>query len=189
MAIKKYDWNQVQKDYDSGLSYRDIAKKYGMSQQSIANAKKRGDMKTRTRSEGGLLRFKNHPPHKMGAAARERQSKLMSENNPGGRSKWFEVAGKKVQGTWERDLALYFEAHNIIWERCKPMPYVIDDIKKNYTPDFYLPEQNLYVEVKGYWWGNDKKKMQAVIEQHQDTTFRIVEGEMFKQLIKEEIEW
>lgn len=179
---RRYDWDTLQKDYDAGLSYRQLSQKYGVSQVSIAAAKKRGDIVTRTVSEGTKLHFEKNGANIMTDDARDRQSARMSEHNPGGRSKWFEISGKKVQGTWERDFALYLENHNIPWQRCKPLEYCIDNKIKRYTPDFYLPIQNIYIEIKGRWWGNDRKKMEAVIEQHQDKVFCIVEHTDFDKL-------
>lgn len=174
-TTNKYDWNQIQTDYDAGMTYRDIAAKYGMSQQSIATARKRGDIVTRNRSEAMGLRVEKYGPNVMGQAARDKLAIRMSENNPGGRSKWFTVAGKKVQGTWERDFALYLEEHGVEWQRGQPLAYVLDGKERHYTPDFYLPQFDRYVEVKGYWWGDDRRKMQAVMEQHQDKKFVFVE--------------
>jgi len=128
-------------------------------------------------------------PSVMSKEARKRQSKRMSEHNPGGRSKWYEVNGKKVQGTWERDIALKLSEMNIEWERCKPIEYLIDNETKNYTPDFYLPTENIYLEVKGYWWGNDKQKMDNVIKQHPDKKIFIIEEKEFNQILKGELVW
>lgn len=105
-------------------------------------------------------------------------SKKLSKNNKGGRCKWFKVekpTGEivKVQGTWEQRFAkilniidkhwikpsLYHKVHSFNW---------VDDNgeKHTYTPDFYSPKLNKYFEVKGYWWGDDKKKMEKVLEQN-----------------------
>lgn len=186
---KHYDWVKVQKDYDSGLSYREISKKYNMSQQSIANARKRGDIVTRTTSEAGKLYYKSNPAKQMGNEARDRLSKRMSENNPGGRSKWFEVNGKKVQGTWERNFALYCNENNIEWDRCKPWKYILDGKERSYTPDFFILEKNLYIEIKGRWWGDDKRKMEAVINQHPDKKILILEKEKYQKLMRGELVW
>jgi hypothetical protein len=178
-TTNKYDWDQIQTDYDTGMTYRDIAAKYGMSQQSIATARKRGDIVTRDRSKAMNLRLEKYGPNVMGQAARDKLAIRMSENNPGGRSKWFMVAGRKVQGTWERDFALYLEEHGVEWQRGQPLAYVLDGKERRYTPDFYLPQFDRYVEVKGYWWGDDRRKMQAVMEQHQDKNFVVIESKDF----------
>lgn len=184
-----YDWKMIQEDYDNGLSYRGIAEKYGMSQQSVANAKKRGDLKTRDRSASMKLHFKTTPANKMGVKARKRQSERMSENNPGGKSKWFELDGKKVQGTWELNFAIHCNENGIAWERCKPWKYVMDGKVRNYTPDFYIPSKNLYIEIKGRWWGDDRRKMDCVIEQHPDKNILIIEKEQYNKLLEGELVW
>jgi hypothetical protein len=186
---EKYNWVEIQKDYTNGLSYRGIAKKYGMTQQTIANAKKRGDIVTRTISEGGKLYFKNNPPRIPTEAARKATSERMSANNPGGKSKWFEVNGKKVQGTWERNFALYCNSQGIGWDRCSPWKYEIDGKIKSYTPDFYIPSKNLYIEIKGRWWGDDRRKMDCVIEQHPEKNVLILEKELYRKLLRGELVW
>ena len=108
---------------------------------------------------------------KMGKEARKKLSIKQSLNNSGGKCKWFEISGQKVQGTWERDLSLKFEELKIDWYKPKVgkdvFCYNVDGIIKSYTPDFYLKEIDIYLELKGYWWGNDKEKMKLVIEQNE----------------------
>ena len=190
MAYKKhYNWNEIQTDYDKGMTYRDLGEKYGVTFNSIANAKKRGELVTRTLSEAGKLHFKHNPARGPGEEARKRTSERMLTNNPGGRSKWFDVDGKKCQGTWERDFALYCNEHNIEWHRCKPWKYVMDDKTRNYTPDFYIPSKDLYIEIKGNWWGDDRRKMDCVITQYPDRSILILEKEKYKQLLQGELVW
>ena len=179
---KHYDWIEIQKDYDAGLSFRGLQHKYGIAFNSLVNAKNRGDLITRTKSEASKLRIAEHGPTVMGQDARRRLSERMSQHNPGGKSKWYEVSGKKVQGTWERNFALYCNENNIAWDRCKPWKYVLDGKIKSYTPDFYLPAFDLYVEIKGRWWGNDRAKMDAVIEQHPDKKILIIEKQEYSKL-------
>lgn len=180
--LTKYNWSEIQAYYDEGYSTRETAEFFELNLQSIYKAASRGDFITRSPSEAGKLRFKKFGPNVMGEAARRKISKQQSLKNNGGKSKWFTVAGKKVQGTWERDLALAFEELNIKWERCKPWPYTINEEIKHYTPDFYLPDYDLYIEVKGYWWGNDREKMDAVIEQYPDRKIEIIEADLYKEI-------
>ena len=35
--------------------------------------------------------------------------------------------------------------------------------KRNYIPDFYLPDYDMYIEVKGYWTDRAKWKMRDVM--------------------------
>ena len=61
MGKKIYDWSVISTDYNSGLGYRDLHKKYGISAGAIAKAQKRGDIKSRTITEGLKLHYKNNP--------------------------------------------------------------------------------------------------------------------------------
>lgn len=105
-------------------------------------------------------------------------SQRMSLSNKGGRCKWFEVVNPnginfKVQGTWELKFTSYLNCIDINWIKLginnseKSFKWKDDQNKTHtYTPDFYSPLLDKYFEVKGYWWGNDKIKMQKVLEQN-----------------------
>ncbi len=43
-----------------------------------------------------------------------------------------------------------------------------------YTPDFYLPKQNIYIETKGLFTSQDRQKMRFIKEQHPNTEIRFV---------------
>lgn len=113
-------------------------------------------------------------------------SEKLSKNNKGGRCKWYIVDGQKVQGTWERDLAIILSERNIKWKKLNlnnnPFKYEMGGKVRNYTPDFYLEEYDLYVEVKGHWWGNDKEKMIKVICTYPDIKFLVIRKEEFEEI-------
>lgn len=121
---------------------------------------------------------------------KEKISKSMSLNNKGGRCKWYIVNDQNVQGTWERDLAIKLNLLGIKWQKLKVNNYkesfyYEDDIKHFYTPDFYISEFDIYLEVKGYWFGNDKRKMELVLNQNPKLKKRlfIIEKEKFGSLL------
>lgn len=110
--------------------------------------------------------------------AKEKISIARSLNNKGGRCKWYPAQKNngdiiRVQGTWE---LRFSKILNIIDENwIKPttgnkkciFKWIDDEgIKHTYTPDFYSPKLKKYFEIKGYWWGNDKRKMELVLEQN-----------------------
>ena len=126
----------------------------------------------------------------MSITARKTLSERQSLNNTGGRCKWFEVSGVKVQGTWERDIALCFNNNNVIWQKMKLNVDIWKYLDKSnktrsYTPDFYLPEYDIFLEVKGYWWGDDKEKMKLVLSQHKDKTLIIIETTDYYKITKD----
>lgn len=50
---------------------------------------------------------------------------------------------------WEANIARLFNLLNIEWQH---QPRIFDLGNQKYTPDFYLPEQNTYLEIKNFWW-------------------------------------
>ena len=78
-----------------------------------------------------------------------------------GRVKQFEYKGIKFQGTWELEFYKFCEEKNIAIERSNEwFEYEWNGIRK-YFPDFYLPEKDLYIEVKGYETERDRAKWTA----------------------------
>lgn len=120
-------------------------------------------------------------------------SKIMSIHNKGGRSKWYNVSGQSVQGTWERDIAQKLDEMGIVWKKLKTnqhtFEYEMDGKWRCYTPDFYLPDYGVYLEIKGYWWGNDKKKMEIVVEKYNETKFVIIEKNEYDKIMRGELVW
>ena len=56
---------------------------------------------------------------------------------------------------------------NTKWIKPHYVSYITDDGKSHrYFPDFYLPDLDLYVETKGYFWPSDKAKMDLVKQQN-----------------------
>lgn len=86
------------------------------------------------------------------AVAEGRQKTL----RPGGITKgfWFEnITGEKfwLHGSWEMIYADYLNRHGILWIKNKiGFKYFYENQERTYFPDFYLENENLYVEVKGY---------------------------------------
>lgn len=133
------------------------------------------------------------PGHKHTEETKKILSKKLSTNNKGGRCKWFTVNNQKVQGTWERDIAIKLSEMNIIWEKLKTnnhtFSYEINNKIHSYTPDFYLKEYGVYLEIKGYWWGNDKRKMDIILNKYPNEKIVIVEREQFRKIMQGELVW
>ncbi len=66
-----------------------------------------------------------------------------------------------LDSSWEIAYAEYLDKNNINWVRNQIMfPYKFGNRKrlKYYIPDFYLPDEQLYVEIKGYKTDKDDCK-------------------------------
>lgn len=129
----------------------------------------------------------------MGLEARTRLSESQSIENRGGRSQWFTVNGVKVQGTWEKKVALKLCEMGITWIKLRThrdiWKYEIDGQTRSYTPDFYLPLFDLYLEIKGYWWGNDKEKILLATRQNPNKRLFIVERSEYEKILDGELVW
>ena len=118
----------------------------------------------------------NKPSQKV----REKLSRLAAERieKPGSGGfpnvKWYpykNISGDQcfLRGTWELKVAGWLNNKNIIWIRNKQLKYFDGEITRIYLPDFYLPSENLYIEVKGYFSDKDKNKIKLVKEQNNIT--------------------
>lgn len=71
----------------------------------------------------------------------------------------YNYQGNDLHGTWELRLAMYMDDNKIKWIRCEDVfEYEYNGSIQNYTPDFYLYEKDLYIEVKGYMTEKDIAK-------------------------------
>ena len=86
-----------------------------------------------------------------------------SSCNVNGRVKIYEYNGVKLNGTWELDVAKYLDENNIKWERPSiGFEYEWNGGTHTYYPDFYLPEFDKYIEVKGLKRDRDNYKWKVV---------------------------
>lgn len=141
--------------------------------------------------EEGIVKF----GHKISDETKEKISLLRSQQlndiGPGGfkNIKWYKIkniAGAEftVRGTWELLIAKRLNEQNILWIRNKWIEY-IDNIKRHYNTDFYLPNSNEYIEVKGYYSDKDKRKMKLVIEQHPELVIYFINSDIFYSIEKD----
>ena len=81
----------------------------------------------------------------------ERLSKLAKERRLGGvrQSKTIEYNGRKLGSKYEYEVAVSLDQYKVKWNTCERLEY-IDPFgkKRTYTPDFYLPEYDIYLDPK-----------------------------------------
>ena len=78
-----------------------------------------------------------------------------------------EDIGIYVRSTWEANFARILNHLGIEWQY-EPETFVVlvDGRELSYTPDFYLPASDHWVEVKGRWIGSAREKYDAFAELH-----------------------
>lgn len=96
---------------------------------------------------------------------------MKNQKNPYSRAK----GGKRkdldniyFRSSWEANIARYYNYIGIKWEY-EPKTFIFKDItygSVSYTPDFYLPEEDKWIEVKGWMDGKSKTKLKRFKKQY-----------------------
>lgn len=79
--------------------------------------------------------------------------------------------GKVIQmdSSWEAKCAERLDELGVRWERTEDIKLKYIDKRaqtRNYIPDFYLPDYDIYLEVKGYWTTPARWKMRSVMDRN-----------------------
>lgn len=77
----------------------------------------------------------------------------------------YKYKGVSLHGSWELAYAKWLDDNEIRWERptlkTTSFSYTFEGKTKRYIPDFYLPDDDLYIEIKGYETEKDRAKWNA----------------------------
>ena len=107
-----------------------------------------------------------------------------------GQCKWFDYTKNdgttcKVQGTWELKYAQYLDNNGIEFLSHKGRIEYLDDNGecRSYYPDFFLPNENKYVDVKNdYHFELGKRKFELIFEQNKNLNIVILTKKDLAQL-------
>lgn len=84
-----------------------------------------------------------------------------------------EYKGHRLYGMWEVAFATHLDATGVSWSRPKKsFPYFFEGKNHRYTPDFYLEEEKVFIEIKGWATEKDLAKWEAF-----PNTLRVLFGE------------
>lgn len=84
-----------------------------------------------------------------------------------------------MRSSWEIKYAKHCIKNHIKY-RYEPkafeITYKYEGIKKEgtYRPDFYLPETNTYIEIKGWWWSKTKAKFDGFKRKYKDIKIKVL---------------
>lgn len=89
---------------------------------------------------------------------KQRMSALAKERQLGGfhMRRGIYYNGVKLDSSYEVAVAEELDSHNIKWTRCNRFSYTYNDIVHYYTPDFYLPDYDVYLDPKNDYLINFK---------------------------------
>ena len=101
-----------------------------------------------------------------------------------GKTKFYYDLNKSFRSKWEANFARILNVCNIKWEyessKCR---FHLGDLGVMII-DFYLPDFDMYVEVKGYLTPKALGKMRRFQELHPEKKIKVVERETYKKLLK-----
>jgi hypothetical protein len=195
-ALKAHDWRSHTSEgieYSKTKAGRQPKPSYrkGLTKETSEEIRKTSEKISSTMKE--KVKKGTYVPIPWTEERRNALSVSQSLSNRGGKCKWFEYKGYKIQGTWELNVVKKLDELNIKWHKprinSEVWRYDIQGKTKSYTPDLYLEGSNLYLEIKGYWWGNDREKMNAVIQQHPDKKIVIIEKKEYIKILQGELVW
>lgn len=122
------------------------------------------------------------------------RSKQIDTNHSGfSHVKWYKVKNLNgieytVRGHWEENVAIHLNELGILWIKNTWISYYDDNnIMHRYNPDFYIPKENIYVEVKGFYSEYDQYKMKCVLMQNKNIKIYFIGIKQYKQFINGKI--
>jgi hypothetical protein len=107
---------------------------------------------------------------------------LKGNRNGFGKYKRYSIKYKNyiLKSGWELKVAKFFEK-NCIDFVYESRLFSLDKTH-TYTPDFFLPKNNLYIEVKGYWRKENKEKFELFKKLYPNVLIEIWEKKKLKEL-------
>ena len=102
-------------------------------------------------------------------------------SHPGsGKCSWYFHDGVKYQGSWEFRMGLWLKKQGIDF-KChvgvRQFEYTRDGQTFTYCPDFYIPNGDYFIEVKGYFSKEDRQKIETIRCSYPDVRFDVYEKE------------
>lgn len=156
------------------VSYNKKKKELGIkTENQFTKAKRLGLPKPEIKEETRKKISESSKTRKYSEEQRKKHSQIMkkvvekhpesyTKNNVVGRVRNVEYNGKILKGSWEVEVAKWLDRNNIKWEHeVKSFEYEWKG-KRKYYPDFYIPEFNIFLEVKGYETERDLAKWKII---------------------------
>lgn len=103
-----------------------------------------------------------------------------------GKGKYYTKNNNKtiwLRSSWEVKFAKYLDDNNIVWEyEHKAFEIVVNNTDCTYSPDFYLVEQNKYIEIKGYWRDDAIDKHLTFLKTYPSIDIEVYDKDKLKKL-------
>lgn len=93
--------------------------------------------------------------------------------------------GQYFRSRMEANYAAYLDFVGVKWEyEPKTFWFPVKRGVVSYTPDFYLPDEDKYVETKGWMDPKSKTKIRRMAIHHKDVKLEVVDWKAYKEIAK-----
>lgn len=140
---------------------------------------KESDLRVKNASVSLSKSIKGRPGHPQSDETKQKLREVAIRNGLGGfnmRNKGILYKNVKLDSSFELAVAKELDANDIKWQRCPRFLYVdLNGVEHTYTPDFYLPDFDVYIDPKNDYLINninpslgysDLDKIKWVMEQN-----------------------
>ena len=205
--------DEIINKYISGYGAKELEHIFNIPRQTITKLLKKHGIITREKGDltsRQQLRFKNTIFIKYGvdnisqvdyvkkivsqktSKRKKENNSWCGENNPNyenkiGKNNGYHFGRREDIGdtffrsSWEANIARIFNHYQIEWIY-EPKRFKLSS-QKTYTPDFYLPKYNIYVEVKGWWRDDAKIKYNLFLEEHRQVKIKLIDSKFYYWII------
>jgi len=97
---------------------------------------------------------------------------------------WYFYEGIKYQGSWEFKVGLWLKKNNspfLCHVGVRQFEYELNGIMYTYCPDFYIPNKNYFIEVKGYSSDFCKEKMEVIKKIYPEVRIEMYDKKVLKE--------
>lgn len=141
--LDRFNWIEIQRDYDSGLSIRDICKKYKISKYPLEKGKKEGLFKTRDLKQSSKIREK-FKRKTMPESAKKKLSEIMKFRHSQGEAHTLgHNRNKQIPSYPERFMTKII--HNEFFDK----NYISEFRFHRFSLDFAWPHLKKCIEIDG----------------------------------------
>lgn len=113
----------------------------------------------------------------------------LTASNPYSRTKSgkrSDLNGQFFRSAWEANIARLFNAMKIKWEY-EPKTFYFEKIRRgctSYTPDFYLPEYDVWIEVKGWMDDKSRTKLKRFAKYYPNEKLELIDSKRYREIEK-----
>lgn len=101
-----------------------------------------------------------------------------------GRKFWSKETQCEMRSSWEVEIARILTELNIRF-LYEPKRFYYRKERESYLPDFYLPDQDVWIEVKGYYDNQSRRRQKLFAKYNKDQVLFMIFEKEYKAILKD----